>query len=116
MFGTFIKKRAIRNAQKFIDKLQPEVNIHLHEELPMPSVKVLKKLSDTVGRINALEKDMNALTDDQLRAKTARRGIWASEFEAGSEIVGGGAIIFGGVRLIGHQGPPYNATHSGAVG
>jgi len=71
MFDFLIKKQAIKNAQKFINKLQPEVNIHLHEELPLPSVKVLKKLSVTVAKINSLEEQMAALSDDQLRAKTA---------------------------------------------
>jgi len=70
MFDFFIKKRAIKSAQKFINKLQPSVNVHLHDELPLPSVKVIKKLSVAASQINALEEQISALSDDQLRSKT----------------------------------------------
>ncbi len=71
MFNSIIKKQAIASAQKFIDKLHPKVHILLHEELPLPSIKVIKKLAGTVAKINALEETTSALSDDQLRAKTA---------------------------------------------
>jgi len=70
MFDFLIKKRAIKSAQKFINKLQPEVNVHLHDELPLPSVKLIKKLSVIASQVNALEEGISALSDDQLRAKT----------------------------------------------
>jgi len=70
MLDFLIKKRAIKNAQKFIDKLQPKVNVHLHDELPLPSVKVIKQLSVIASQINVLEEGISALSDDQLRGKT----------------------------------------------
>ena len=70
MLDFLIRKSAIKNAQKFIENLQPKVNIHLHKELPLPSVRLIKKLSVTVAEINALEEKISALRDDQLRAKT----------------------------------------------
>jgi len=70
MFNFLIKKRVIKSAQKFIDKLQPKVNVHLHDELPLPSIKLIKKLSVVASQINALEEKISALSDDQLRLKT----------------------------------------------
>jgi len=70
MLNFLIKKRAIKSAQKFINKLQPEVNVHLHDELPLPSVKLVKKLSVAASQINGLEEKISALSDDQLRSKT----------------------------------------------
>ena len=70
MFKGVITKQSIKSTQKFIDKLQPKINIILHDELPLPSVKLLKKLSTTVAQINALEEKISALSDDELRAKT----------------------------------------------
>ena len=70
MLDFLIKKRAIKSAQKFIDKLLPKVNVHLHDELPLPSIKLVKKMSVAASRINALEEEVSALSDGQLRAKT----------------------------------------------
>ena len=70
MFNSIIKKQAIAGTQKHIDKLQPKVNILLNEELPLPSIRVIKKLAGTVAKVNALEEQVSALSDDQLRAKT----------------------------------------------
>ncbi len=72
MFNALIKKRLIKGTQKHIDKLQPKVNIILHDELPIPSIKLIKKLSAEVARINAFEEKVSALSDDELRAKTAQ--------------------------------------------
>ncbi|OGX20107.1 MAG: preprotein translocase subunit SecA, partial [Omnitrophica WOR_2 bacterium GWC2_45_7] len=46
------------------------VNVHVPEELPLPSVQALKKMCVTVSKINGLETHMKQLTDDQLKAKT----------------------------------------------
>jgi len=70
MLDFLIKKGAIKSAQKFINKLQPKVNVNLHDDLPLPSVKVIKKLSVAASQINALEDKISALSDDQLRSKT----------------------------------------------
>ena len=77
MLDFLIKKRVMKSAQKFIDKLQPKVNVQLHDELPLPSVKLIKNLSVVVSQINALEEEISALNDDQLRAKT---GEFKSKF------------------------------------
>jgi len=70
MFNFLIKKRVIKSAQKFINKLEPKVNVHLHDELPLPSVKLIKNYSVVASKINALEEAISSLSDDQLRAKT----------------------------------------------
>ncbi len=70
MFDFLIQKPIIRNAQKAIDRLTPKVNVYLHEDLPLPSVHLLKQFSATVARINALEEKISQFNDAQLRAKT----------------------------------------------
>ncbi len=70
MLDFLFQKGAIRRAQKFIDQLEPKVNMHLPEDLPMPSIKVLKKLCEQTSKINGFEKPIEALSDDQLKAKT----------------------------------------------
>ncbi len=70
MFDFLIRKNVIRRAQKFIDQLDPKVSIHVPEDLPLPSVKVLKQMSAKVSQINALESQMEKLPDDQIKAKT----------------------------------------------
>lgn len=70
MFDFIFRKRAVVSAQKFIDKLEPKVSVHMPEDLPLPSISVLKKLSSRVSFINGLEFRISSLTDDQLKAKT----------------------------------------------
>ncbi len=71
MFDFLVRNFSIKNAQKFIDKLTPKVNVHIPKDLPLPSVSLVKKLCLRVAKINALEEKMLNLTDDQLRSKTA---------------------------------------------
>ncbi|MCK5178074.1 MAG: hypothetical protein KAR32_00965, partial [Candidatus Omnitrophica bacterium] len=70
MFNSLIKNQAIKGAQKYIDKLQPKVNIILHDDLPLPSIRLIKKLAGNVAKINALEECISAMSDNELRAKT----------------------------------------------
>ena len=70
MFDFLIRKFVIKNAQKFIDKLQPKVSVQIPMDLPLPSVGVIKKMCLTVSQINSLEAKMEKLSDQQLRAKT----------------------------------------------
>jgi len=70
MFDFLIGKSVIKGAQRFIDKLEPKVNVHIPEDLPLPSVKILKKMCVAVSKINAFEDQISKLSDDQLRAKT----------------------------------------------
>ncbi|VAX38072.1 Protein translocase subunit SecA [hydrothermal vent metagenome] len=70
MLDFLFQKGAIKGAQKVVDKLEPKVNIHLPEELPMPSVKVVKQMVGTVALINGFEKKLEVLSDEQLQAKT----------------------------------------------
>jgi preprotein translocase subunit SecA len=70
MFDFLIRKGVIKRAQKYIDQLEPKVQIHVPEELPLPSVKLLKQMSEKVARINALEPDLEKMSDDDLKAKT----------------------------------------------
>ena len=70
MFNSIIKNQAIKGAQKYIDKLQPKVNIILHDDLPLPSIRLIKKLAGNVAKINALEECISAMSDNELRAKT----------------------------------------------
>ena len=70
MFDFFVRKLVISRAQKYIDRLSPGVSIHIPPDLPLPSVMVIKKRSHVVARINALEPEMEGLSDDQLKAKT----------------------------------------------
>ena len=70
MFDFLIRKSFSRNTQKFIDRLQPKTNILLHAELPLPSVRAIKRHAGIVARTNAFEEKVSVLSDEQLRAKT----------------------------------------------
>ncbi|MCB9747250.1 MAG: preprotein translocase subunit SecA [Candidatus Omnitrophica bacterium] len=70
MFDFFIRKAAIKKVQKFIDKLEPKIDVHVTSETPLPSIQTLKKICPTVAKIKSMEADMEKLTDPQLQAKT----------------------------------------------
>jgi preprotein translocase subunit SecA len=69
MFDFFIKKSALKNTQRFIDGLNPKVQVLLHQDLPLPSISLLKKMCVTVSKINGLEESMSKLSDGELKAK-----------------------------------------------
>ena len=70
MFEFLIRRSVIHNAQKAIDKLEPKVNAHVSDDIPLPSAREFKRLSRTASQINGLEATMSALTDEQLKNKT----------------------------------------------
>jgi preprotein translocase subunit SecA len=65
-----LRKFVVGGAQRFIDKLDPKVSIHVPLDLPLPSVGTIKRMSATVSRINALEPKIQPLSDAELKAKT----------------------------------------------
>ena len=70
MFDFLIRNTITKSTQRSIDRLIPKVYIHLHKELPLPSLNFVKKLAGTVSKINGLEEKVKNLSDAQLRAKT----------------------------------------------
>lgn len=71
MFDFLIRKSAVSSAQSHIDRLNPKVQIHIHPEAPLPSIGLVKRLSGRAAAICALEPAISALSDEQLKAKTA---------------------------------------------
>lgn len=59
-----------KSAQKYIDKLTPKVNIHVPDDLPLPSVALLKKMAAVVSVVNGYEDALSKLSDEQLQQKT----------------------------------------------
>ena len=70
MFDFLIRNGVVQSAQKFIDRLNPKVQIHIHPEAPLPSISLVKRLSARASEICALEDKMKGLTDEELKAKT----------------------------------------------
>jgi preprotein translocase subunit SecA len=71
MFDFFVRKGIVQGAQRFINRLKPPVQVNIHPEAPLPSIGLVKKLSVRASEICALEEKAKALSDDELRAKTA---------------------------------------------
>ncbi len=70
MFDFLIRKSVFQSAQKFVNSLKPAVQVHLHEDMPIPSIQTVRKYAERASRINALEDGIKNLSDDQLKAKT----------------------------------------------
>ncbi|MCK5579985.1 MAG: preprotein translocase subunit SecA [Candidatus Omnitrophica bacterium] len=70
MFDFFIRGFVVKGTQKFIDKFEPKVSAHIPKDIPLPSASTIKRMVAIASRINAREKDLEALSDEQLRAKT----------------------------------------------
>src|SRR5438128_1281241 len=70
MINFLFRKSAVSSAQSFIGKLNPQVQINIHPEAPLPSIGLVKKLSVRASEICALESAISFLSDDQLKAKT----------------------------------------------
>ena len=70
MFDFLIRNGVVGSAQRFIDRLNPKVQIHIHPEAPLPSINLVKKLAARASQICALESVISQLSDDQLKAKT----------------------------------------------
>ncbi len=70
MLGFLIRGIAVKRARRLIERLDPAVSVHVPEELPLPSIRVVTRMAAVVSRINALETGLQALSDDDLRART----------------------------------------------
>jgi len=70
MLGFIFHKPVVNRAQKFINKLDPKVNIQLPMDLPLPSVRMIKNMATAVSKINGFESGMCQLTDVELKTKT----------------------------------------------
>lgn len=71
MLKLLFGKVFVRDAQRFINRLEPKVDIHLPLDLPFSSIGTVKAMTAIVSKINALEEATKKLSDDELRAKTA---------------------------------------------
>jgi len=78
MLDLLIGKTLRRRAQKFIDRLDPDVSAHIPMDLPLPSVWTIKKICVTVSKINTLEDEIAGLSDEQLKEKT---GFFKQSYE-----------------------------------
>jgi len=70
MLDFLFQKTAVKNAQKFIDNLEPKVYVHVPQDIPLVSIGLLKKMCVVVSKINGFEPEMSRLSDEQLSAKT----------------------------------------------
>ncbi|MFA5059505.1 MAG: preprotein translocase subunit SecA [Candidatus Omnitrophota bacterium] len=70
MFDFFIRSSIVNSAQRFIDRLTPEVNVHIPKDLPLPSIGIIKRMSAVVSQVNGLEEKVRKLSDEQLRLAT----------------------------------------------
>ncbi|HLF19071.1 MAG TPA: preprotein translocase subunit SecA [Candidatus Omnitrophota bacterium] len=70
MLDFLLQKGAIKGAQKFIDRLEPKVSVHVHPEIPFSSLGQLKKMCIVVSQVNGMEEAISKLSDEQLKAKT----------------------------------------------
>ncbi len=67
----FIRKQILNQKQAVIKKRYRGVNIALHQEMPAPSINKMVELAGIVNQVNSLEPKVSALSDIELRAKTA---------------------------------------------
>ena len=68
---SFIRKQILNQKQAVIKKRYRGVNIALHQEMPAPSINKMVELAGIVNQVNSLEALVSALSDIELRAKTA---------------------------------------------
>lgn len=70
MWKMIFGKTIIRQVQNRINRLEPKVNIQLPIDLPLSSLGLVKKMTGVVAKINALEPQIQKLSDEELRGKT----------------------------------------------
>ncbi|MCD4781696.1 MAG: preprotein translocase subunit SecA [Candidatus Omnitrophica bacterium] len=81
MFDFIIRKGVIKKARNHIESFDPELNIHIPDDLPLPSVGEIRKKCEMVSRVNSFESKIQDLSDTELREMTGsfkeryRRGI-----------------------------------------
>lgn len=71
MFDFLVRNNLVKSTQKFIDGLNPKVNVHVPQDLPLPSLGLLKKMAVAVSKANGFEPAMEKLSDQDLKNKTA---------------------------------------------
>jgi hypothetical protein len=54
MFDFLVRKLFVNGAQKFLDRLDPDVTIHIPPDLPLPSLGMVKRMGAVVSQINGL--------------------------------------------------------------
>src|SRR3989338_24535 len=70
MFDFLVRKNILKGAQRFIDRLNPSVVVHVPDDFPLLSVKSLKEQCVIVSKINSLEDMVSKLSDVELKTKT----------------------------------------------
>ncbi len=70
MIDFLLRKTAINSTRRMIEKLDPPVEIHMHDELTLTSVQLLKKMAPIVSKIKSFEDTISNLSDSELQAKT----------------------------------------------
>ena len=71
MIDAIIRKPVVAAAKAFLAKLQPAVNIHVPNDAPLPSISAIKRYAVIAAKINVLEPAIEALSNEDLKAKTA---------------------------------------------
>lgn len=70
MFDFLVRKLFVSGAQKFLDRLDPDVAIHIPPDLPLPSLGMVKRMGAVVSQINGLESQLEKLSEVELKNKT----------------------------------------------
>ena len=70
MFDFIIRKPVIGQAQGFINRLNPRIDVHIPKDIPLPSAEMIKKMAAAVSSVNALEPKISSLSSEELRLKT----------------------------------------------
>ncbi len=79
MLDFLVRNSFVSGAQKFIDRLNPKVNIHLPKDLPFPSISMVKAKAAVASKINSLEAQVERFSDNQLRQATEQFKIKIQE-------------------------------------
>jgi len=66
-----IKETILKQKQAAIKKRFPSVNLHLHVDMPSPSMKKMVELAGIVNAVNQWEPEISNLSDNELKALTA---------------------------------------------
>jgi len=84
----WLKKTILKSKQSAISKRYPRVNIVLHPDMPNPSMNKMIETSRVVDQVNALEAEISALSDIELKNKKDkfRQHIAAKEIELAGQL------------------------------
>ena len=70
MIDFIFRPLVAKSTQRVIESQPAKVNLHVPDDLPLLSIRELRKMVPTVGAVNAMEEQMKALTDEQLKDQT----------------------------------------------